>query len=377
MPTDVIEIVEPVVAELNESCAAARSTAREMERAKGADLLFLFDVPDDKRLFKEDLKQLGIPLNVFNSKVGWIRQNGYAFLDTEKKTATGRKPTQLPVYTNKAGIKAFCEKDFRQAFIEPVHIDQNRKKYHLSDLLLPKHVLLSGDTTAHWVASQCTHSMMTTFLRFFPKLAEEYASSAIEVDFTSHHFRHTLNTLLDEGGLSDLLQTEWFGRTNPRDTKAYQHTSREKRALMLREEIKAGRVGGQLADQVSAMPIELQDAVLKARVNAVHDVGPGICVHNFIQTPCERHLQCSAECKDYAWVKGDEGRASELKRLYAVTIVARETAEQKANSTKPKKSADWVAHNDKKLKVISQQLKDNGIAPFDVHAFLAEENGND
>lgn len=82
--------------------------------------------------------------------------------------------------------------------------------------------------------------MLATFLRYFPALAAEYASSSIEVDFISHHFRHTLNTLLDEGGLSDLLQTEWFGRTNPRDTKAYQHTSREKRALMLREDIKRG-----------------------------------------------------------------------------------------------------------------------------------------
>ncbi len=127
--------------------------------------------------------------------------------------------------------------------------------------------------------------MFTTFLRYFPALAAEYASSSIEVDFTSHHFRHTLNTLLDEGGLSDLLQTEWFGRTNPRDTKAYQHTSREKRALMLREDIKKGLVGGQLAEQIKVVPVEVQDAILKARIQAVHDVGTGICIHNFSQTP--------------------------------------------------------------------------------------------
>jgi len=215
---------------------------------------------------------------------------------------------------------------------------------------------------------------MTTFLRYFADLAKKYASSSIDVDFTSHHFRHTLNTLLDEGGLTDLLQTRWFGRTNPRDTKAYQHTSREKRALMLREDIKAGRIGGLLADQIRALPVSLQDAVLDARIKAVHDVGTGICIHNFSQTPCERHLQCSAECKDYVWAKGDVGRVEELKRQYAMTVVARDTAELNTHSNKPRKSADWLAHSEKKLRVLSTQLTDNGIDSFDPYEYLKERS---
>lgn len=167
-----------------------------------------------------------------------------------------------------------------------------------------------------------------------------------------------------------MLQTEWFGRSNPRDTKAYQHTSREKRALLLRADIKAGRVGGRLPEQIKRIPIHLQDAVLAARVRAVLDLGPGICVHNFAQTPCDRHLQCSADCDDYVWAKADEGRREELKRLYAVTVIARETTERKAGDIKPKKSADWLAHNDKKLHVLSKQLKDCGVDPFDPHEYL-------
>src|SRR5699024_9372905 len=137
-----------------------------------------------------------------------------------------------------------------------------------------------------------------------------------------------------------------------------------------REDIKKGLVGGQLAEQIKVVPVEVQDAILKARIQAVHDVGTGICIHNFSQTHCERHLQCSADCKDYVWVKGDKGREKELKRQYALTVLARQNAEKQAATRKPKKSKDWLIHNDKKLKTLAVQLKDNGIEPFDAMQYL-------
>lgn len=117
---------------------------------------------------------------------------------------------------------------------------------------------------------------------------------------------------------------------------------------------------------------EVQDAILKAGIQAVHDVGTGICVHNFSQTPCERHLQCSADCKDYVWAKDDKGRLDEQKRQYALTALARKNAEKQLDSTKPKKSADWLAHNDKKLKTLASQLAANGVEHFDPEQYLHE-----
>ncbi|MCY1545807.1 hypothetical protein D9M68_817670 [compost metagenome] len=144
---------------------------------------------------------------------------------------------------------------------------------------------------------------------------------------------------------------------------------------MLREDIKAGRVEGKLVEQMRLLPVNRQDAFLAARVNAVHDVGPGICVHLFVQTPCERHLQCSAECNEYVWAKGDEGRKEELKRQYAITVVSRRKAEELSKGDRPKKSVDWLAHNDKKLKTFTRQLADYGIESFDVDAYLSQEVG--
>lgn len=364
-------IVSDVINELAALTTAERSTAEEMQKTSGPDLRFLDNISDEKKLYAADLAEMGISHTVMGSS-GWLRKQNLAWPDDHAVTKQGIKPANPIHYTNKNGLNKYCFRDFSEAYISVIHIDQFQKEYYLKDMLFIRPLRLSSGSCAHWLATSCSQSMFTTFLRYFPALAGEYASSSIEVDFTSHHFRHTLNTLLDEGGLSDLLQTEWFGRTNPRDTKAYQHTSREKRALMLRKDIKKGLVGGQLAEQIKVVPVVVQDAILKSRIQAVHDVGTGICIHNFSQTPCERHLQCSADCKDYVWAKDDNGRLDELKRQYALTALARQNAEKQLNSNKPRKSADWLAHNDKKLKTFAKQLADNGLEYFDPEQYLNE-----
>ncbi len=375
LPSEVNPIVGDVLDELSEITEKARSTAEEMHKARGPDLRFLDGIPKGKKLYAADLTELGISWTVLGT-TGWLRKQNLSWPDHSALNKKGNKRANPIFYTKKNGLVKYCFRNFSEAYLSAFHIDQFGKEYFLKDLLFIRSLGLSSGSYAHWLVTSCSQSMFTTFLRYFPALADEYASSSVEVDFTSHHFRHTLNTLLDEGGLSDLLQTEWFGRTNPRDTKAYQHTSREKRALMLREDIKKGLVGGQLAEQIKVVPVNVQDVVLEARIQAVHDVGTGICIHNFSQTPCERHLQCSADCKDYVWAKDDKGRLDEQKRQYALTMLARKNAEIQLKSKKPKKSVDWLTHNDKKLKILAAQLTDNGVEQFDPEHFLNEvENG--
>lgn len=369
LPTEIAPIIHDVFEELDTLCLPAKETAIEMHRVQGIDLRFLSKISHDKKLYKEDLISLGISASVLSVN-GWIRKNNLSAADTNRLTKQGIKSANPPHYTDKNSVEKYCNLLYSENSFKYIHKDQNGKKYFLKDIMLIRHMGLSSGKYAHWFSTQCTHSMFTTFMRYFPNLAKEYAFSTIKVDFSSHYFRHTMNTLLDEGGLTDLLQTEWFGRSNPRDTKAYQHTSREKRALMLRADLKEGKVDGKLAEQIKAVPVNLQDAILEARVNAVHDVGSGICIHNFSQLPCERNLQCSADCNDYVWVKEDKGRVDEQKRLFAMTLLSRKTAEKQSTSSKPKKSIDWLAHSDKKLKTLAQQLIDNGV---DINNFDADK----
>ena len=363
LPTDIAPIVKEIIEEATELSETPRAVAKQMQKTGGADLRFLEKESDSRKFYTKDFEKLGLSTELLG-KSNWIRKNGLA----QEEVKNNRKV----FYTDKEALKQYCSKYFEPRSIEAIHTDQQGKKYFLADLLFVRELGLSSGAYAHWLSTSCSHSMIATFLRYFPKLSEEYASKYTEVDFTSHKFRHTMNTLLDEGGLSDLLQTEWFGRSNPRDTKAYQHTSPEKKALMLREDIKNGTIGGKLAEQIKVMPINYQDAVLKARIKAVHDVGTGLCIHNFSQMPCERHLQCSADCKDYVWVKDDSKRIEEVKRLFALTTIAQETVENQAKSKKPKKSSDWTLHNEKKLETLGKQLSDYGVENFDPSQYLKE-----
>lgn len=363
LPTDIAPIVKGIIQEAIELTEKSREVAEQMQKTGGADLRFLKKESSSKRFYTKDFEKLGLSPELLTAS-RWIRKNNLAFVERQK--------SRKVFYTTKEGLKQYCSKYFEPKSIEAIHIDQQGKKYFLADLLFVRELGLSSGAYAHWLTTSCSHSMITTFLRYFPELSKEYASKYTEVDFTSHQFRHTMNTLLDEGGLSDLLQTEWFGRSNPKDTKAYQHTSPEKKALMLREDIKNGTVGGKLAEQIKVMPINHQDAVLKARIKAVHDVGTGLCIHNFSQMPCERHLQCSADCKDYVWVKDDSKRIEEVKRLFSLTTIAQETVKDQAKSKKPKKSSDWIVHNEKKLKTLGKQLSDYGVENFDPSQYLKE-----
>ncbi|MFX9106047.1 integrase [Acinetobacter baumannii] len=360
LPSQTLSLLREVIEEIRYLTRDCRDTALEMLKSQDIDARFLENQPE--QLFSSDLIILGVSPTIL-SKSSRLFKEGFVFKDENS----------CQMYTTIQGLKQYCRHNFNPQSLRAIHIDQFGKSYFLSDLMfLRYYTMSSGKSIAHWLTVECTHSMLTTFLRYLDDLVKEYVGLEDIPEFTTHDFRHTLNTMLDEGGLSDLLQTEWFGRSDPKDTKAYQHTSPEKKALMIREQLKNGEAKGILAEQIFNLPINIQDAVLEARVQAVHDVGTGLCIHNFSQLPCERHLQCSADCKDYVWVKDDKKRLDEQKRILAMTVHAQEVVQQQMQSTRIKKSVDWDLHNKKKINVLTEQLQDNGVVEFDPKAYLEE-----
>lgn len=75
-----------------------------------------------------------------------------------------------------------------------------------------------------------------------------------------------------------------------------------------------GRISGAVTEIAAVLPVERAHTFLSARIHAVDDVGPGMCIHDFQMAPCPRHLQCSANCDEYIWLKHDAPRSDELKR---------------------------------------------------------------
>jgi hypothetical protein len=185
---------------------------------------------------------------------------------------------------------------------QPLYI-ANGRPYFIKDMLLLKWLGTSSGHYVRWIADTCTAACFDKFLLQLEALCMEYASGRLDQKFTSHDFRHTMNDALDKGGLPEVMQTEYFGRKNPVDTKAYQHTSPERRALDIREKILLGQVGGEVAERAMRLPVDKRDAFVTSQVRAVHDLGNGMCFHSWQVGPCERHLQCDSGCGLLAWMK--------------------------------------------------------------------------
>ncbi|MCW0202258.1 MAG: hypothetical protein OJI74_10340 [Rhodanobacter thiooxydans] len=353
---DMAGIVGPVVREMMAYCQAPRDVAHEMRRVDGPDVRFLAELPKEGGFSVSKLGALGVPVAGLTQ---WLRNEG-------------RWNGGVTTYID---LVAYFRRLYSSRLIGLRYVDQHRKEYHLDDMLFCVPVYLSQVTPpARWLSTGYSHAMLAGWIkRKLEPLAREFAPELLtSVDFSSHAFRHTVNTLLDEGGLPELLQTHWFGRANPRDTKAYQHTSREQRVLEVRADLLSGKAHGRLADDVKKIPITLRESFVEAKVRAVHDVGPGACTHDFSQLPCPRHLECTSDCDDYVWNEDDQGRDDELKRQWAITKVAHRTAEQRSLGDRPRKSVDWMVHNEKKLRTLEEQLRFRGIELFDPDAYLEE-----
>jgi integrase len=368
LPSATKDIVQDAIEEAQSICERERVVAANMRQAGGADLSLIAGDAPDKRYYKNDLAERGLSKQLLSSH-GWLGANGFAY-----KSERLAKNRSVVLYTTRDGVIAYCQARFQRWMIQSLETESNGDRLYPEHLLFLQFHYLAGKTRAEFLAEPISHAMVGKWIeRTLPMLAEEYAPEvAAEISLTSHAFRHTMNHLLDQGGLSELIQTSWFGRANPRDTRAYQHTSREKRIAAVMEDLRNGQAGGNLAADLEYIPVDRREAYLAARVGAVHDVGTGICIHDFSQTPCPNHLQCQADCDDYVWAKNDGGRLEEIKRVWANTKLARDAAVEKAESERPKYSADWIAHEDTKLATLETQLAANGVENPDLDSILAE-----
>jgi site-specific recombinase XerD len=358
LPTDAIPIVEDVIAELTEITQAARSAAQEMRSTGGPDLRWIEPYADDHRFYIADLEGLGFSFNVLRPE-GWLTKNGLTFPDPDKLTVQGIRPAKPSRFTTRQGLIAYCQSTFDLRLNDPVRIATSGKVYHQEDLIFVRYQGMSSGAVSVCVVTTVTHSMFATFLRdHLEPLTAEYGGGSVKPDFSSHDFRHTINTLLNDGGMSDYVQTKWFGRKYANDTKAYQHTSREKRALIYQEKIREGKIGGTVADNYFQLPVEYKEAYLKAKITGVHELGTGMCTRNLSQAPCPNHLECHAKCSDFSWEKDNEGKKAGVVRAFEIEVVQYENAVTKSHSTRQGESHQWMAHSQKKIETLTIMLGD-------------------
>lgn len=118
--------------------------------------------------------------------------------------------------------------------------------------------------------------------------------------FRSHDLRHWLNTTYQKGGLSQSQVSVLFNRLDTRGNSPYNHTSNLERRERLKDQIRAGFVGGTLSQtyaRLSDVNLEEAEAHLEAYTRQVNIMPHGLCTKDLASEPCPHHLSCFS-CDD-------------------------------------------------------------------------------
>lgn len=171
-------------------------------------------------------------------------------------------------------------------------------------------------------------------------LTEEDGSPIV---LTSHRFRHYLNTLGQQGGLSQLEIAKWSGRTSVRQNAAYDHESADELLDKVRATIGDDeRWRGPLAELPRRSPLSRAEYARLAAPTA-HTTEIGVCIHDFVMAPCQLHRDC-IRCTEHVCIKGDPRKTESIRLRLAEARDLQRKAEQAVGEADL--GADrWFAHH--------------------------------
>lgn len=358
--SETVELVEAALAELQKATAGPRQVA--LKASRRGSLLSLRSLP--KRLYTWDIQ----------TALGLESRNIAQFL----------RSREIPFEIENRGLRVDREallcgiaKDHWFGPMIPGPAGQGLKLHEALCVAYANQFHRGTRTTLKYAARPVSDQNVTDFLTGRPAIRSAFeryglaGEDGLVLRLRSHGLRHFLNHLLDEGGAPDLVQTKWFGRKHEADTRAYQHLTTAQRAAQVVKEVLEDKLAGGIVEVANALPLEVAKTFLTARIQAVHDVGPGLCVHDFQMSPCERHLQCTAKCEDYLWIKGEAARAHELKRQAAVAYISLHAVTARARSLSLMHS-DWYRHLETRYGQLMEQLATIGFHQADLVRYVEE-----
>jgi hypothetical protein len=189
----------------------------------------------------------------------------------------------------------------------------------------------------------------------------------------THAFRHWLNTLADQGGLSDVELARWMGRRDIQQNQAYKHGTVEQRVAWAQEMLLAGKLHGATASAYHGIEDPVEKRVfLRTFVGVAHFTPYGVCTHDFAITPCPYHLNCLSGCSEYLRTQGDAEERHNLIQLRDFTAGELSKAEHACEGGLCGAS-NWVDFNRRTLAGIEAALavdeKDHGATAATVAVF--------
>ncbi|MHC2279881.1 hypothetical protein ACVME8_006524 [Bradyrhizobium diazoefficiens] len=161
----------------------------------------------------------------------------------------------------------------------------------------------------------------------------------------THSVRHYLNTLAQEGRLSQLDIARWSGRKDVSQNPVYDHSGGIALAQDMRKAIETGEIEGPIVETVASLPPVERDAFLKGRFATAHFTSIGACIQDFSLAPCPSHGACGG-CAEHLVVKGKAEHRAEAERLLQEHQAMLDGARAEMADGTYNASA-WVAHNER------------------------------
>lgn len=113
--------------------------------------------------------------------------------------------------------------------------------------------------------------------------------------FTTHDIRHWLNTIYQNGGLTEDQIALIFNRRHQKQNATYDQTSSKVRTARLKQAVRNNIAIGQVAESYQRLAAYSRDDAedyLGAVLRMVNPMPHGVCTLDWSTTPCPHHLSC-------------------------------------------------------------------------------------
>jgi hypothetical protein len=226
-------------------------------------------------------------------------KDGESTLDSLWKYVLSRQPKSFPWLSKKKGIK------FSNALFCMTR-NQLHAQRGTSPVILwkPTNNVFNNDLSPRESAGAYHKSIFDRYGYLTPEGAR--------IKLTSHQARHLLNTIAQRGGLLQLQIAKWSGRADVKQNRTYNHMSEYEIVAKAEELDTSLTLFGPSGVVEKHVPVTVQEFNTMER-GAVHVTEFGVCVHDFVMTPCDKYRDC-LNCPEQVCVKGEKGKLDRIKK---------------------------------------------------------------
>ncbi|TAN06493.1 MAG: hypothetical protein EPN38_08250 [Rhodanobacteraceae bacterium] len=183
---------------------------------------------------------------------------------------------------------------------------------------------LTEKSIARWLSGEArSHGTGNHEDSVFARLGITDPRTGKVAKFTIHDVRHWLNTIYQNGGLTEDQIALIFNRKYKAQNASYDQTSSKIRSERLKQAVRDKVIVGQVTDSYSRLAEFSRDDAedyLGAVLRMVNPMPHGICTLGWATTPCPHHLSCFScrderPCEHLIVDPADKATKAELERM--------------------------------------------------------------